>query len=288
MQASGSIIGQFTTRDLAVAFWALVFLACALSNSEMRRSIVNLVRAFLQWKILLSMLAVAAYIFLSVRVLWTAGLWIPALLKDTVFWFCGTSVALVMRFVTEPDTASMGRSVVAESIAVAVIVEFMVNTYTFHLGVELVLVPLLVLIGALDAFTSHDDAYAGARGCIKALQLMIGVVIIASVGIRVVSDLQGLGSLDTLRDMALPPILSLLFIPCLYGLVLVSKYEQVFLRLNMGRDKSAKLRRYARRRILVTVGLSLVKAERLVRDHSADLMHAQHEADIDRLLDDVT
>lgn len=59
-------------------------------------------------------------------------------------------------------------------------------------------------------------------------QMVIGIVILAITVSRAISNFQNLLSLDTFRSIALAPLLSLLFTPFVYVMVLISKYELVF------------------------------------------------------------
>ncbi len=278
-------MGPFNTREIAAAFWFLVFLAWVLSKADIRRSLGQLLRGFFRYKILTPLFVMALYTSAAVWLLAGFHLWTASLFKDTILWFCATAIAMMMRFMTSDDADNMFKVVVVKSITIVIVLEFLVNAYTFSLPVELVIVPVFALIAMLDALASSDNRYSDVASIIKGVQGVVGTIIIAIVVVHAISDLKAIGNIDTLRSVLLAPLLSLLFIPCLYGLVLFSKYELVFLRLNLGTEKDEKLKRYTRRRILLAAGLSLRKVQRLLRDHASDLMHAQTEADIDRLLD---
>ena len=84
----------FTTREIAIGIWILVFLAWAGARSEVRRSFLGVLRAALRWKLLVPFVLVAAYMALAARGLYAVGLWTPDLLKDTVLWFLFSGVAL--------------------------------------------------------------------------------------------------------------------------------------------------------------------------------------------------
>ena len=278
-------MGLFNTREIATACWLLVFLAFMLSKADFRRSGVALLGTFLHRRILTPICVMALYTSAAVWLLAAFHLWTVPDLKDTFVWFCASAIAMMIRFVTSPDADNMFKDVVAESVKIVIVLEFLVNAYTFSLPVELVMVPAFGLIAMLDAGASSNKRYPEAATIIKGVAGVVGTVLLAIVVIRALSDLKTLASFDTLRSIALAPLLSLLFIPCLYGLVLVAKYELVFLMLDLGTEKDSKLKRYARRRIRLAAGLSLRKIQRLLRDHSSDLMHAQTEADVDRLTD---
>ena len=83
----------------------------------------------------------------------------------------------------------------------------------------------------------------------------------------------------------LAPSLSMLLTPFIYIVVLVSKYELVFMRLGFGINKSKRLERYARRRIIMHARLNLKRVQHLLTNHPVDLMHIQNETDVERLFE---
>ena len=282
------MIGPFNNREIATALWLLVLLALVLSKADVRKSLAGVLGAFFHYKILASVCLMALYTAAVVILLAAISLWNASLLKDTVVWFCVSAMAMVMRFVTSEDAENIFQKVLTENVKIVIVLEFLVNAYTFSLPAELVIVPVLALIAMLDAVAGSDNRYSEVAKITKGAQAAIGFVILAIVVKRAVSDLQTLGSLNTFRSIALAPLLSLLFIPCLYVLVVIAKYELVFLRLDFGMQKEKRLKRYARHRILMHAGLSLRKINLLLRGHSIDLMNIQTEADVDRLVDQTT
>lgn len=66
-------------------------------------------------------------------------------------------------------------------------------------------------------------------------------------------------------------------------MVVFSKYELIFLRLNLGMEKEESLIRYAKFSILRYAGLRLRKLEHMLSIHTADIMHIQTKADVDKI-----
>lgn len=277
-------MGLFNNREIATVVWVILFLAFAMRKSDIRKSFTAVLRAFCHFKILLPVCLMVLYTAAAVMLLTAIGLWNVSLLKDTILWFCLSAMAMMMRFVTSDDAENIFQKVLIDSIKIVIVLEFLVNAYTFSLPAELVIVPILTLIAMVDVVASSDEKGSVVAKVTKGAQTVVGFVILAIVASRAISDLQTLHSLDTFRSITLAPLLSLLFSPFLYVMVLISKYELVFLRLNFGMEKERGLKRYARRRILMHAGLSLRKLQHLLRNHAVDLMHIQTEADVDRLV----
>jgi len=277
-------MGPFNNREIATAIWLLVFAVWALRKADIRRSLVGVVRAFCCLKIIVPICLMQLYLAAAVAILAFFGLWKVALLKDTIVWFCVGAMPMMMHIATSDDIEIFFKKLLVDSVKIVIILEFLVNTYTFSLPVELIIVLALVVIGLVDTVASLDKKHCAVARLISGVQTIIVFVILAILLNRAISDLQSLHNVDTARSIALAPLLSLFLSPFLYVLALVFRYELLFLRLSCGNEKGAKLRQYARRRILMYAGLSLGRLQNLLRHHAVDLMRIQTEADVNRLL----
>ncbi|MCD6392905.1 MAG: hypothetical protein J7M40_05305, partial [Planctomycetes bacterium] len=135
---------------------------------------------------------------------------------------------------------------------------------------------------------SQDEKYRAVSKLTTGILTVIGCVVMVIVVNRVISDLRNLQSWDTFRSIMLAPSLSMLLTPFIYVVVLVSKYELVFMRLSFGIKKSKRLKRYARRRIIMHARLNLKRVQYLLTSHPVDLMQIQNETDVERLFENNT
>ena len=277
-------MGPFNNRELATAFWLLVFAVWALRKTEIRKSIGRLFLAFWHFKIVSSVCLMLLYVTGMVALLTAIGIWEVDLLKDTIVWFFVGAMAIMMRFATADDTDNIFRKILADSIRIVILLEFIVNTYTFPLVVELVLVPLLTFIAMIDVVADMNEEHAIVAKLAKGIQMVAGFVILGIAANRAFADFQNLKSLDTFRSIALAPLLSVLMFPFIYIMLVISKYELVFIRLNFGGEKTRRLKRYARRQIMIHAGLSLRHLQYLLTNHMVDLMHIEKESDVDSFL----
>lgn len=278
--------GSFNNREIASALWLLVFLIWTLQTATVRKSIVDVVRIFFSFNIIVPVCLMALYSAVSIVLLSAASIWKIALLKDTIVWFCVSAIPMMMRGVLARDDENIFVKILVDSFKVAILLEFLVNTYTFSLPAELAITLLVTLIAIVGIVASSDKKTSGVARFSQGMQTIIGLIILCVVFSRAISDLRNLTSLDTVRSIILIPLLSTLLSPFIYIVVLISKYELIFLRL--GTEKDKRLKRYARRCIILHVGFSLTRLHLLLRSSTFDLMHIQTEADIDRLLQSST
>ena len=274
----------FNTREIAITLWLLLFFAWAMCRPEIRKAIGHVAQSFCHLKILVPIFLMSAYVWAIIAGLNAIGIWQAYLLKDTIIWFCFGAVAMLMRYVTANRPGIAFLETMVDSLKVVIVVEFLVNTYTFPLAVELALVPLLTFVAVLGAIADTKKEYLAVSKVLKGVQAILGKTILVAAANRAWADWQNLETLATLRSVALAPILSVSLLPFMYFLVLYAKYEIAFVRLNFGHTMSPALKRYARMRIVMHAGLHLGRLENLLGGHMADLVFSRTESDVDRVL----
>jgi hypothetical protein len=276
--------GLFNTREIASAFWLLIFSVWALRKPDIRRAIYRIGQLFCHLKILLPIFLMSVYVWAIIAGLNAIGIWQADLLKDAIIWFCFGAVAMLARFVTADRPGNAFRETMADSLKVVIVVEFLVNTYTFSLAVEFVLVPTLMFFAILGFIAGTKEEFKAVSNILNGVQAILGMTILALAINRAWVDWHNLESLDTLRSIALAPILSVSLLPFLYLLVLYAKYEIVYVRLNIGPPMPPGLKRYAHMRIFMHAGLHLGRLENLLDGHMADLAFSRTESDVDKAL----
>jgi hypothetical protein len=277
----------FNSREIATACWLGAGLIWMVFKSPARKALWGVLRTFFCRQILVPVCIMALWCGISVWLLAGVGLWKAALLKDTIMWFCAGALAMAMRLATSKEE-DVFRKVVADNFRIVILLEFLLNTYTFSLPVELILMPLIALVAMIGEYASWHAEHAPVAKLMQIVQALFGFAILAYAAARAISDLGSLASLDTFRSVALAPLLSALFIPFLYVFLVAVKYQEVFVRLEIGAEKDPSVKRYARRRILAYVRLSMKMLHLLLRDHAGDLVRSRTEDDVDRMLAEMT
>lgn len=274
---------MFNNREIATAIWLTLFAIWILTKSNVRSSIAGVFRAFLNWKILTCVAAMLLYIGAIVTALYAIGFWQLPMIKDTVLWFCFTAFAMVMRFSTSRDNDDIMRKVLADNLKLIIFLEFLAGAYVMSLPAELVFVPFVTFIVLLDTVAKLDEKNAVVAKFTTFLLAVIGFAILGFAVSRAIGDFQNLGTMDTVRTIAFPPLMSIAFIPFIYGLVVIVAYESIFIRLAIGRDKAPGVIRHAKRRIFFHCGLSLRRLRAFAERPLFEIMQVESNADVDRL-----
>lgn len=214
----------FSDREIATAIWLGVLLAFALSKKAIREALPDLVKTFFHWKILTSVAVMILYTAGMVCLLHAANFWTVSLLKDTITWLL-SGMGLAVSFVTSHKDEKVFSRIAAGTVKIVVFLEFLVNTYTFSLPVELLLVPFAALIAMMDVVAKADAKYSSVARFTTGLQVVIGLAILAVAVVKAAADFGSLLSIDSIRQVLLAPVLSVLFAPLIYLLLLYARYE---------------------------------------------------------------
>lgn len=274
----------FTTREIAIAAWLVVLLGWGLTKTWFRPSAASVVRAAFQWKIVAVVLALATYTVGVVFVLAYFGLWTLTLMKDTVLWFLFAGIVTAFRSAMNSTEGSLWRQVMSDQLKIVIVFEYIVGTYTFSLAWEVVLQPALAIIVILHAVAESREEYAPAESLLAWLQVFIGLTILFFAASRAIGDQHGV---ETIRSIALGPILSILFIPAVYGLTLATTYESLFVLLRMGPEKSLRFHLYARWCLVRKLGLDRSRVLRFTRERGLRLSTLRTREELNAMLAEV-
>jgi hypothetical protein len=274
----------FNNREIATTIWLFVIFAFSLSIGEVRKSLPNFVKGLFKRKILIWLFIMIVYTAGIVITLYSVGIWNFSLLKDTIIWFCFTGVVMSFNLAISSGNENLFRKIITENIKIVIVIEFLVNTYTFSLVGELVFVPFMTLIVMIDAIAQRDKKCSSAAELMNGLQVIIGMAILIYAVSNAISDYKNFGSLDTMRSFVLPPLLTISFSPLIYLILLFVSYEDLFVNLNLGYEKGKKLKNYARKEIIKHCLFSLKKIKKASNMNIYNLMHVRNEKDVDDMI----
>lgn len=154
------------------------------------------------------------------------------------------------------------------AVGIAALVEGLVNLYVFPLAIELLLVPLLAMLGGMVALVAYKDEFKMLRKPLNAVVSCIGIGILVCVLGRVISDWSSAHLAEDLRSLALPIWLTIGLLPFIYVLGLVIAYESSFVRIDLSHMGDALARRRAK--LALVVGVNFRAPARRVQCAVAD------------------
>ena len=222
-----ALIDVFNNREKAVAIWALLVLGFAFykNGRDIGASLYATLRTLLQPKLLLLFAAAAAYstfvTFASAKV----GLWHRDDVKETVYWFIGSGVIFVGQTGGSPNDPALIRKVIRRTLRFTVLLEFFVNLFVFPFWAELLLVPFVFLLIAMQAVASGDASLDTAKPVIDNALSIVTILLLVWAIFSVGHDIHAFFSRHTAERLWVPAVLSLTLIPFLNATARFSQWE---------------------------------------------------------------
>jgi len=153
------------------------------------------------------------------------------------------------------------RQAVNDNFKFSLILEFITGLYTFSLPVELILLPIMALIGMMLAVAETDTKYDSTKKFLNGIVSMVGLITIIYCIYKTVEGFKEFTTLENLINFALPIFLAIWFLPFIYFLSLYMECENNF--VSMGNAiKEPNLLRYAKRAAILQFGLNREGLER--------------------------
>jgi hypothetical protein len=256
---------QLSNREIALLIWLGVLLGFVIIYRPTRQMLGPLLHVALFSKVsivLFLMLAYASSIALICHWLSLAHWW---MLKDALFWFFGTATILVLNSDKAAEEEHYFKKLTVDTLAFAVVLEFVVNLYTFSLAVELALTLFLAVVAALAAVAATKDEYKPARKLLNWLLGVTGFGILTYSLIKIFTAPRSFATVNNLEDFLTPIVLTLALLPFLYGVALYSAYESLFVLVGFRISEDRDLLSYAKWQLILACQFSPHRVHRFTK-----------------------
>ncbi|MFQ6292763.1 hypothetical protein ACLMO3_20710 [Yersinia enterocolitica] len=250
-------------REIAIALWLVAISVYIFSSSKMaavRNALKGVLAAFFVRQIMSALCLMVAYMAIVIYWLYELELWNFEQLKNTVFWCVSVGFISLFNLEKIKEDKFFFKHSVLDNLKLLAILQFILGVYTFSLWVEVLLVPILVLLGAMLAITETNRKHHQVRVILEYCLTAFGVVLIVYTLYMLMTNFGEFGQAKTAYDFFIPPMLTLLYLPFIFFMLVYSTYEQVFVRLRF--SIKSRFHRYAAKLfaiILFNVRLSLLE-----------------------------
>lgn len=260
-------------REVANLTWlGLLVLGLAVlswTNRDVGRALLAVLRALVQRTFLTIGVLIAIWVSASVAILARLDLWRWDNLKTTILWAVTVAPVAIYQFRRAEKGRAFFRQSIIETIAATTFVQFLIDEYSFPLWVELLLVPVLSFVAMLHVVAQTKPAFRSAERLFASLLVIAAVAYFGSAIIQLASNPKGFFRYETLREFLTPVLLTVMFLPVVYGLAVYAAYEAADAVLKVWMPDNA-LRAYARRRARRGFGLNLHQLWRWSHDVASE------------------
>lgn len=277
-----TLFSEVTTRELAICMWCGVLLLVIIARHETRSLMVSLLTTVSSPKILIPSGIYVMYSMALIVFLHYVDLWSGVMLKDTALWIAFSGVPIYFSAV-QPEKWSWTH-VVKNQLRFTLLFEFLVNEYTFHIFIEIVLVPFFVLLGGMIGICKSEVKFAQVGRLLIILATIIGLFLLIRSLVLLVSD-ENISTRLLVLLLGMPLVLTFATTPLAYGFGLASAYEMLFQRLSANGNKDLTMIQYAHRKLLQHLMISRQRVVEFSARNAFELYQASSRFDIDRLIE---
>lgn len=277
-------ISVFSNRELAVGYLIVALFVAGLFSKTFRRHYRDILRAAFRWKLLAAVTGMAVWLVSVVSVLRHFGFWQFYLLKDTILWFLFSGTALGFSGLLSSNGVNWGR-IVRDNISAVVILEFLANLRSFPLAVEIGFVPVVALVVAADTYAEEYGKPEGRRAT-RSVLAIIGFGLLAYTATDLAQNWENIHVGRLWRELLLPPVLSAVFLPCVYIVGLVAVYERLFTQLDIWSSGASPALRYAKVRLLMKLGPRLGRVREFLNVTGTAIPNFESREEVDKWLDE--
>ena len=251
---------MLTSRQLAVVLWLAIFAAWALTVEGVRASLGSVLRTLFSPKLLLLFSLVIGSLVAAVWLLWREGHWDVSMLYDTVLFVAVGGIGSVSRAASQGATYDWRffSKTVLVNLEIMVVATFLIDFYPLNFWIEfLVVIPVVTLVAMLVVFSEYQKDAAQVHSFLTSIQGIIGLSLLGYVLWQALKSPGPLLQSQAVLSLALPFVLSVLFMPVLILICAVFAYESAFLVVSFKGEDQPQLTRWKKRRLLLRFGLNL-------------------------------
>lgn len=218
----------FSTRELVFIIYLTIFAFWVTAKKSIRDSLFDLIKCALSPKLLVPFTILIFYSSIIIYILHCLSLWDLTYIKDIILWILFSGVPVCFNSINSSVEDHYFKHMITDNITFAVLAEFFIDTFPFNFLIELILQPVFIALISIQIRSKYREEY---RAVTNYFLSIFSLIIIGHIIIQVFKEYTQFNFIQTAITLALPLILSILYLPFAYFLALYSKYEILFLRM---------------------------------------------------------
>ncbi|WP_214628994.1 hypothetical protein [Paenibacillus agaridevorans] len=230
---------MFNPREQALIIWLIVFVIFALSIKGVRASIPNIIKSLFSLIKHPIFVITNSYIVFIFCIMYYFRILELGVIKDYILWIFMALYPLIFRISSKYVDMNVNHLIV-ESFKFSIIPLFIINEYTLSIWAELVIVPLIALIGGLMAVAEKDEKYLQVKMLMNFMLMIFGFIFIIAAIRGFISSIYDTTKIEFWEKMFIDIIGILLHTPLLFLLQYMCFYEHIIIRTNI-KKRSMKI-----------------------------------------------
>lgn len=289
MSQISMILGELNNREIASIFWMILISVGAIWQKPIRDLVNSSIRAFFQREIIIPLILMLIYISGIIYVLFKVRFWDITATADTLIWFLGSALALFFRVTKVSKDPEFFKKALVDILKFTIIVEYVVNLYSFNLIIELIMFPLVIALFTFSGYISEKRGFDKKKSKLEKIIIVYGLLVLVFTIRSIWIDFNNFIGWKNLRDFLLIPLLSLSLLPYIYLWALNLEYKSCFSSVERVFENSP-LKKFVKRKIAKSSKLNLWKVHKFTK-YIYKFTKTDNKADIQdkiKMIDDPT
>ncbi|MDD5288827.1 MAG: hypothetical protein PHY28_06950 [Dehalococcoidales bacterium] len=274
----------FNSRELATFLWMVIFIVIFLFKHEIRSSFVAVIKSFFNKYVILLFFLMLLYISLQIYLLYKVNLWDISLIKNSIYWILGVASVLLINIDQAKKEELYFKKLIMRNFKIMVIIEFIVNLYTFSFIAEMFIVPIVTLFVIIAAFTEKKKEYLPVNKIANVIIGIFGFIVLIFSIEKINNDFTNFWVLHNLTAFLLPITLLITFIPFLYLTALYMAYELLYKRLELFIGKDKEIYYYAKKKTFLLCKLNLPRINKFAKERTVSFAGFNNKAGIEKTI----
>lgn len=279
-------MGNLSSRECATIIWGVILILYVITKKETRNSAYNVIKIFFGKKLRILWIIYFLYV-VGITILFSKlSLWKHVYLKDVIIWTLFSGLINYMNAVTREADENYIIKIIKENFKLIIFFEFIMNTFTFNILVELLIIPIFTLISILSFVSERDAKYKNVYELTNSVFGILGFVFLYKTIEVGVNEYQQLNVRDTLISFLIPIIYLVLTLPLIYITSLYSKYELLFLGMSFKEGNDKKVNKKRRFDVLRICNISVRKVRIFTYEFLPRMYKSITDEEFDNLLNE--
>ncbi|MBR5302787.1 MAG: hypothetical protein IKU38_08135 [Clostridia bacterium] len=276
----------FSTREIATGIYIVLILIYALWNSQVRKSLFDVIKCALSPKLVLPTLTMCAFGgFIGYRASRFA-FWDNVYYKDIIMWIVLVGLPLCFGAISAKEE-SYFKNAVIDNLKLTVLFELLFSTFTFSLWVELLIIPIVTFVTGVEVIAKREERTKKVSNLMNTVLAVIGLLMLCFTIKHALSEFHLGMTHSMLSSLIIPLILSILYVPFAYLLALYAAYELAFLRMSFREPKTRSIKLKHRIKAIVVCNVSLSKVRLLSNRAARNMYISMPESKFDEFMKNI-
>ena len=258
-----------SNREIAIIIWIIIFLLYCFIKTDIKKPLKNVIKAMFSKKLVYMYLFIYTYMICFIIFLYKIKFWNINLLKDTIIWLVTVPIYSIMK--ANEDGNKYFKETLKGCFEIYILIEFIGVNYPFDIWIELIIIPIVLLLSLVGEFA---EKFGGTKEVSTFAYIIVIISIFAFIhSIRlVIIDLQNIFSIETLKNIIFVPILTIVYMPMTYLILIFMGYETIWVRVNCKKNLSKKNKKDVMVKAIKKCKLSLNKVKNIKLEEYIDIM----------------